>query len=103
LILEVDPPREESGPGLRALLGSVDVVVQRDERVALAPERVFVDAWALGRLLDQLESARTCAPRARLREYRCNEVPDAKDEDPLLGDLRRRLGERVERAWRARD
>jgi len=88
---------------VRKLLGSADAVTQRDERLALNPARVFVDAWALDRLLDRLESSRTLpgereALRAHLQEYRGTGNPAAEDGDPLLRDLRRRLRGRLERA-----
>jgi hypothetical protein len=87
---------------VRRLLGSADAVTQREERVALNPERVFVDAWALARLLDRLEASRTGpgereALRAHLQEYRGTDDPATEDEDPLLGALRLRLRGRLER------
>ena len=92
---------------VRRLLGSADVVTQRDERVSLNPSRVFVDAWALGRLLDRLESSRTGpgereALRMNLQEYRGTDHLADEDEDPFLGDLRRRLRGRLEGALATR-
>ncbi len=88
---------------VRGLLGSPEAVAQRDERVALDPARVFVDAWALERLVDRLESPRTSsiereALRGRLQQYRADEDSDV--EDSFLGDLRRRLGARMQRCLR---
>ncbi len=48
---------------LRKLLGD-GVVLLRDNRLSLNPNRVWVDAWAFERLVAQAESAHTSAPDA---------------------------------------
>ncbi|HYD42510.1 MAG TPA: hypothetical protein VEB43_16910 [Anaeromyxobacter sp.] len=92
---------------LRKLLGSTEAVLQREGRIALNPRLVYVDLWALRRLLDRTEAAqRRRAPlgqldalRARLERFVRNERVD--EADPLLGELRARLEQRIERCLTA--
>lgn len=62
---------------LRKLLGD-EVVLLRDNRLSLNPDKVWVDAWAFERLAAQIESADAAAPEA--------ERVLALYQGPFLGD-----------------
>jgi hypothetical protein len=95
---------------LRKLLGSADAIVQQEGRVALDARTVFVDAWALDRLLTRAEAAasgRAAAPdgaalRARARELYRGPLFGADGDDPALAPARDRLRGRVERCLEQR-
>ena len=88
---------------LRRLLGRNDVVLHSSGRVALDPALVFVDSWALERMLDRLERLRAAKAVDRTRIdplteevralYRGELFADAGE--PLLVDARERLRRRV--------
>jgi tetratricopeptide (TPR) repeat protein len=88
---------------LRRLLGKNEFIIHHEGRVALDPVAVFVDAWALGRVLDRLDSARaTRHPDAgaveslstRVRElYRGELLVDS--DDAHVAGARQKLHRRV--------
>jgi ATP/maltotriose-dependent transcriptional regulator MalT len=90
---------------LRKLLGSAEAIVQQEGRVALDAASVFVDAWALDRLLTRAEAAAAgragsadgAALRARVRELYCGPLFGTDGDDPALAPARDRLRGRVER------
>ncbi len=93
---------------LRRLLGKTEAIVHEGGRVALDPRLVFVDAWALERLLARIEAARArgaeAGPVAQLCDrarklYRGDLFSD--DAHPLLAGARERLQEHVARCLSA--
>jgi hypothetical protein len=87
---------------LRKLLGRTEVVLQREGRVALDPRQVFVDAWALGRLV-QRAGAGTCRDglqplQQRIRELYRGDLFGPDGDDPALAVARDRLRAKVRRS-----
>ncbi len=88
---------------LRRLLGKKEFVIHQGGRVMLDPKYVFVDAWALERVLDRLEAcragdradaARVSALSARAKElYRSGLLADS--DEPSIDGARQRLHRRV--------
>ena len=88
---------------LRRLLGKKEFVIHQAGRVALDPKCVFVDAWALARILDRLEASRTRttadaahvgALSAQVTElYRSGLLPDS--DEPFIEGARQRLHRRA--------
>jgi len=88
----------------RKLLGRGDVVVQRSGRVALDPRLVFVDAWAMERLLCEAETVqpgdanaagRIEALRSQLRELYRGDLFGQAGTRPPFAEARARLRERT--------
>jgi LuxR family transcriptional regulator, maltose regulon positive regulatory protein len=88
---------------LRKLLGDPQAVLQRGGRIALDPSSVFVDAWAVERLLDRVEAAaRRCEPPPagfleRVRRLYGGDLFEDEGEEPAVLSARQRLRERVRR------
>jgi LuxR family transcriptional regulator, maltose regulon positive regulatory protein len=88
---------------LRGLLGAKDFVVHQGGCVTLDSKSVFVDAWALERILDRLEESRfgntaIAAGVSRLsdrvrRLYRGSLLADS--DEPFIAARRQRLHQRV--------
>jgi hypothetical protein len=91
---------------LRRLLGRGEVIVQRDGRVALDPKFVFVDAWALERVLESASTggvrpastaARQEELRAKVRRLYRGDLFGADADEPRLARARERLRGRIDR------
>lgn len=86
---------------LRRLLGSNASILQRGGRLALAPDRVFVDAWAVESLLERAGAPAPGAAlpdetRRRVRELYRGDLFGEEPDEGLMIDARRRLRSRVQ-------
>jgi len=91
---------------LRQFLGCADAIVRRGGRVALDPQYVYVDAWALAKLLDTASATTggTSVPplpmirlSSRVKELYRGELFGADSVEPYLDAFRDKLHRRVER------
>ena len=71
---------------LRRLLGKMEAIVHREGRVALDPRLVFVDAWALERLLARIGAARARGAADRLVADLCSRARSLYQGELFGGD-----------------
>lgn len=92
---------------LRRLLGRNEAIAHQDGRVAIDRRCAYVDAWALERLLDQLDEALAGGPTAganladllaRVKALHRGELFGADGDLPPLAAARQRLRRRVEQS-----
>ncbi len=82
---------------LRKLLGRAEAIVQADGRVALNASGLFVDVWALERLLERAEtrSPPSASLRARVRSLYRGDLFGLDGEEPTFRSARDALRARV--------